>query len=972
MVDLISTTFGAKPPAVPLKEERLTLGVECVYRAKGVGWNGVKKNRKKYRRQKQAMQRKQLIPLPPLCIKNCGPFDDLFGDDDQTPKVLNTRTQQINESTSKALSYEEYLEYLHRSNAKRNEKIEYPYLELETTQGSFEGETTLKRRMFTKELEANDKSDSSADAENQLSRSTQGVRQNHSSPPVSTSVPALTSPQELAPSTKERQNKDDGNDEKYEKPASTGREFDQESLKKEDAPVVNEDGKIYGKHADAVIDNLIKSSVAIEKNTVVPICAAVTDTTIRRTDPIVFVQKMEEKKLESPEIPNVVKKESKVLSQSRTMSIMDSVSAGGSMIPVRPDVMAPTDSNDARNDQSSVTKSIDSNNDRRDDILQEEVDDLKLSEAPTPTIENLRYASTEEEEDTQDLPVLLKRRSKLFSRQSSREISRAIMKEHGFSDILPPSSDSEAPIFSSASTNDEDTDDSVTHDEQQKTEAAPSSPSLQEEQNNDTLIAPPTPTKDEDKDDSVTPDEEQKTEVATSSPSPPSLQDVQDNDTPIMAPSASADDEDKNEEVQETEVSLSSPSSPSLQEEQDNDAPMAPLASTEDKDDSVTHEDENQMEAAPSSPALQEEQHNDAPMAPPASTNDEDKDDSVTHDDENQMEAAPSSPSPPSLQEEQNNDTPMAPPASTNDEDKDDGVTQEEDEASPSSPSPPQEEQDNDLPMAPLSPTNDGDKDNTVKHEEEKTAKVESSSSSVISHTSLPLSESASVMSTSEEPQIEYQIPESFSMNSCNSSMYSAEVNSALQSEKEEIKSVDSHSTFGLGDVNLKSFSFPSVKGSFSFKSERSAMTTESVEHTISYTISELGRIHSMMDENNMEEMSCNSESTAGHDVLYFAKQSKSEIAALANLIQRQINDEKNAGSFDLPSPSKSVSGLSIVQSNSYDTMKSGLSISKMKSLGSSPSMDRLIHEVNDLCSQIEDRIDNIVLDTVREDSPRE
>ena len=34
--------------------------------------------------------------------------------------------------------------------------------------------------------------------------------------------------------------------------------------------------------------------------------------------------------------------------------------------------------------------------------------------------------------------------------------------------------------------------------------------------------------------------------------------------------------------------------------------------------------------------------------------------------------------------------------------------------------------------------------------------------------------------------------------------------------------------------------------------------------------------------------------------------------------------------------------------------------------------MDRLIHEVNDLCSQIEDRIDNIVLDTVREDSPRE
>ena len=55
------------------------------------------------------------------------------------------------------------------------------------------------------------------------------------------------------------------------------------------------------------------------------------------------------------------------------------------------------------------------------------------------------------------------------------------------------------------------------------------------------------------------------------------------------------------------------------------------------------------------------------------------------------------------------------------------------------------------------------------------------------------------------------------------------------------------------------------------------------------------------------------------------------------------------------------VSSRDIDQSNSFGTMTS---MKSRMSLLESPSMDRLINEVNNLCTQIEDRIENIVNDT--------
>ena len=111
--------------------------------------------------------------------------------------------------------------------------------------------------------------------------------------------------------------------------------------------------------------------------------------------------------------------------------------------------------------------------------------------------------------------------------------------------------------------------------------------------------------------------------------------------------------------------------------------------------------------------------------------------------------------------------------------------------------------------------------------------------------------------------------------------------------------------------------------------------------------------------EATADSLSCTSESTSGRDILYFARQSKNEIAALQNLIEQHINLEKESGSFDV-TPSV-VSSRDIDQSNSFGTMTS---MKSRMSLLESPSMDRLINEVNNLCTQIEDRIENIVNDT--------
>ena len=135
-VDLIITTLGSKPPTVPLREERVSLGVECVYRAKGVAWSGVKKNckrfnEKKIKKLKTKRHQEQGLPLPPMSgLICCAPFYDcLVNEEGRSSKSENdsTHLQGILQHF-KALSYREYLEYLERCIAKRIEQIEFPYI----------------------------------------------------------------------------------------------------------------------------------------------------------------------------------------------------------------------------------------------------------------------------------------------------------------------------------------------------------------------------------------------------------------------------------------------------------------------------------------------------------------------------------------------------------------------------------------------------------------------------------------------------------------------------------------------------------------------------------------------------------------------------------------------------------------------------------------------------------------------------
>jgi len=215
---------------------------------------------------------------------------------------------------------------------------------------------------------------------------------------------------------------------------------------------------------------------------------------------------------------------------------------------------------------------------------------------------------------------------------------------------------------------------------------------------------------------------------------------------------------------------------------------------------------------------------------------------------------------------------------------------------------------------------------------------------------------------------LEYEIPANLSYESCHSSIFSKDQHSAKVLCNDDTNSMDNDS-FGLGDLIPQSFSLSSFMSAKSYLSKRSTLSTEDVENCIAYTVSELGRIHSMLDEAEIEatadNMSCTSESTNGRDVLYFARQSKTEIAALQNLIERHIDSERDSGSFDItPSiiSSKEIDDMDINQSQSFGTMTS---MKSKTSLLESPSMDKLIGEVNDLCTLIEDRIENIVNDTI-------
>ena len=174
-----------------------------------------------------------------------------------------------------------------------------------------------------------------------------------------------------------------------------------------------------------------------------------------------------------------------------------------------------------------------------------------------------------------------------------------------------------------------------------------------------------------------------------------------------------------------------------------------------------------------------------------------------------------------------------------------------------------------------------------------------------------------------EFDDIQYTIPRSFSMVSCNS-----------------------HSTNGFSIKSGKSID--DVHAEFE------------IEESISFTVNELNRINSMLED---AESSCHSSRASDdRDALFFAKQTKQEIAALAKAIEKKVKAEQNNSFANAQSQ--------VSQSYTEDSCDSPRRIRRVGSplkqdrMAKSPAMDRLIEDVNELCNQIENRIDNIVSDT--------
>jgi len=225
----------------------------------------------------------------------------------------------------------------------------------------------------------------------------------------------------------------------------------------------------------------------------------------------------------------------------------------------------------------------------------------------------------------------------------------------------------------------------------------------------------------------------------------------------------------------------------------------------------------------------------------------------------------------------------------------------------------------------------------------------------------------------------DFTIPNTLSMESCHSSLYSDEMSATYSSYKDTrstlpplhrksgTSKIDQQDTISFTNSLHKSFSLSSFHSANTTLSKASSLSHEEVERCISYTLSELGRIHSMLDDANMDSMSCTSDSTEGRDVLYYARQSKNEIAALHHLIEQHINREKEGNdNHGNKLSSKNGSYLSnnitvIGQSSSFETMVSAKS---QWSMVEGQSIDQLILDVNKLCTDIETRIENIVNDT--------
>lgn len=127
-----------------------------------------------------------------------------------------------------------------------------------------------------------------------------------------------------------------------------------------------------------------------------------------------------------------------------------------------------------------------------------------------------------------------------------------------------------------------------------------------------------------------------------------------------------------------------------------------------------------------------------------------------------------------------------------------------------------------------------------------------------------------------------------------------------------------------------------------SFGPSNAALRNKNNEQYLTYSLSEVARVYGNKMEEDAECMSCYSDHNEGKDSQIWAIQSKTEIAALQNFIDRQIVEGQGSISFD----------CDISQSFSIGTTVPARNI------------DNLINAVDDFCSRVEVRIDNIMKDT--------
>ncbi|GFH49673.1 predicted protein [Chaetoceros tenuissimus] len=127
-----------------------------------------------------------------------------------------------------------------------------------------------------------------------------------------------------------------------------------------------------------------------------------------------------------------------------------------------------------------------------------------------------------------------------------------------------------------------------------------------------------------------------------------------------------------------------------------------------------------------------------------------------------------------------------------------------------------------------------------------------------------------------------------------------------------------------------------------SFRPSNNTLGNKDVEQYLAHSLSDVARVYGNKMEEDAECMSCHSDHNEGKDAQKWAIQSKTEIAALQNFIDTQF-----------------VEGQGCISSE-YD-------ISQSFSIGTAVAarnIDNVINEVDDFCSEVEVRIDNIMKDT--------